>query len=291
MPYRCSYCGNNHCDDHRLPEAHMCAGKHKAAQARLQRELTGDPGVDVKGPSWSQRQTVRGSGWDRDLGRFEGKVTFYLLGLAVAVFILELVVQQSYGLAAFERLFVLDASWPSKPWTLITSVFAHGSFNHILFNGLVLFFFGPLLERRIGSRRFLALVLAGGVLAGLAQVSFYATFLGQDQGVVGISGALMAIMGALTVLGPRLTVLIFFIVPAPLWALTIGYAALDTLGLFAQTGSIAHIAHLAGLALGLIVGFRLRDKGFKFPGQAGHIRPSQQAGFGGGGFGGRRGGW
>ncbi|MDX1611739.1 MAG: rhomboid family intramembrane serine protease [Candidatus Thermoplasmatota archaeon] len=272
MPYRCSYCGNPHCSDHRLPEAHLCPEKNQAAAARLQRTFTGDPGVEVKNKGWGSGQaSAEASGWDAPLGRHEGKTALYTLVLIGAVFVAEILVQASLGTQAFERLFVLDANWPNKPWTLITSVFAHGGFNHILFNGIVLFFFGPILERRIGSRRFLALMLASGVLAGLAQVTFYATFLGHEQGVVGISGALMGIMGTLTVLGPRITVLLFFIIPAPLWALTIGYAVLDTMGLFAAGGGIAHLAHLAGLAVGLVVGFRLRDQGFKFPGRSGHL--------------------
>lgn len=283
MPYRCSYCGNPHCDDHRLPEAHMCPEKHKADAARRQRELTGDPGIEIQNKP-GRGQTVRGSGWDRDLGGVEGNVALYLLGAIVVVFILELIVQQTWGPGAFSALFVLDAAFLSKPWTIITSIFAHGSFNHLLFNGIVLFFFGPLLEKRIGSRRFLALVLASGAIAGLAQVGLTVS-LGERGGVIGISGALMGIMGALTLLGPRLTVLIFFIIPAPLWALTIGYAALDTLGLFYSTGNVAHMAHLAGLAIGLFVGYRLREQGFKFPGQSGHMRPRRQAGFGGGGGG------
>lgn len=270
MPYRCTYCGKPHCGEHRLPEAHLCPEVGKAAAARLHRELTGDPGVEVRGVGGRRAGSP---GLSRSLGRHEGRITFYFLGAIVGVFILEFLVLGSGGIDAFRRWFVLDATWPSKPWTLVSSIFAHdpSGLNHILFNGIALFFFGPLLERRIGSRRFLWLFLSGGALAGLAQVLLYSTILQSEQGVVGASGALMAVLGALTVLGPRLTVLIFFVIPAPLWALTIGYALIDIFGLMAATGGIAHMAHLAGLALGLVVGYRLRDQGFKFPGQAGHV--------------------
>lgn len=283
MPYRCSYCDNVYCEQHRLPESHDCHGAHKAAQAARERRRTGHPGVEVQGGGFTNttQQRSRGRGsvpFGESMGALEGNVTKYLLVGIAAVFVLELVVQ-STAPDLFEMLFVLDASWPTKPWTLLSSVFAHGSFTHILFNGIILFFFGPLLEKRIGSRRFLYLVLAGGILAGLAQVSFYSTFLGEQSGVLGISGALMAIMGALTVLGPRLKVLIFFIVPAPLWLLTIGYAVLDTLGFLSQTGNIAHLAHLTGLVLGLAAGWRLRQAGYAFPGRTGQVQAGMQTRF------------
>lgn len=277
MPYRCSYCDDVHCEQHRLPEAHQCPGRDQAAAAARERRRTGHPGVEIQGGGWTDTSQRRrgGAPAGQGLGRFEGNITTYLLIAISAVFVLELVVQATAP-SLFRRLFVLDSTWPTKPWTLLTSVFAHGGFSHILFNGIVLFFFGPLLEKRIGSRRFLYLVLAGGVLAGLAQITFYSTFLGQESGVLGISGALMAVMGALTVLGPRIKVLIFFIIPAPLWALTIGYAALDTLGFFAQSGGIAHLAHLTGLALGLFVGYRLREQGYAFPGRTGQMQGGMQ---------------
>lgn len=283
MPYRCSYCDNVYCEQHRLPESHDCHGAHKAAQAARQRRRTGHPGVEVQGGSFTTSTQQRSGGqasvpFGGSMGALEGNVTKYLLVAIAAVFALELFVQ-STAPDLFETLFVLDASWPSKPWTLLSSVFAHGSFTHILFNGIILFFFGPLLEKRIGSRRFLYLVLAGGILAGLAQVSFYSTFLNEQSGVLGISGALMAIMGALTVLGPRLKVLIFFIVPAPLWLLTIGYAVLDTFGFLAQTGNIAHLAHLTGLVLGLAAGWRLRQAGYAFPGRTGQVQAGMQTRF------------
>jgi len=240
--------------------------------ARVQRELSGDPGIQVRGYG----RATGGPASTRPLGVHEGRVTFYFLSIMAITYVLEFVVIGASGGDGFRNAFVLDSTWTAKPWTLVTSVFAHDPFNffHILLNGMVLFFFGPLLERRIGSRRFLWLFVTGGALAGLAQVFLYTTFLQSESGVVGASGALFAVLGVLVVLGPRLSVLIFFVVPAPLWALMLFYAGWDILGLMAQTGNIAHVAHLAGLVLGLVVGKRLREQGFKFPGRVGHISGS-----------------
>jgi membrane associated rhomboid family serine protease len=282
MPYHCSYCNSVHCEQHRLPEAHSCPGKSEAEARARERRRSGHPGVDVQGGGWTDSEPsgrgISGSSglWDK----LQGNVTKYLLIAIVAVYFLEFIALTVGGEALFRQLFVLDAGWWTKPWTLVTSVFAHSpaGFGHILFNGVILFFFGPLLEKRIGSKPFLGLVLAGGVLAGLTQVTFYSTFLGQESGVLGISGALMAVMGALTVLGPHIRVLIFFIIPAPLWAMMLGYAALDLLGFLGGGGGIAHLAHLTGLALGLAAGWRWRQEGYAFPKRRTQIQGGMQRG-------------
>jgi membrane associated rhomboid family serine protease len=285
MPYRCSYCDSVHCEQHRLPEAHSCPGKREAEARARERRRSGHPGVEMQGGGWTDTSPTGGRGgfggasglWDR----LQGNVTKYLLFAIVAVFVLEFVAFAIGGEPLFRTLFVLDATWWTKPWTLVTSVFAHSpnGLSHILFNGIILFFFGPLLEKRIGSKRFLGLVLAGGVLAGLTQVTFYSTFLGQESGVLGISGALMAVLGVLTVLGPHIRVLIFFIIPAPLWAMMLGYAALDLLGFIGGAGGIAHLAHLTGLALGLVYGWRLRQEGYAFPKRRTQLQGGMQRGW------------
>lgn len=283
MPYRCSYCDSVHCEQHRLPESHMCPGKDQAAARARERRRSGHPGVEVQGGGFSEPSGGRGGrgfgGASGYFDRLEGQLTKYLLIGIVAVFFAEVLVENMLGTGAFRRLFVLDANWWTKPWTLVTSVFAHGSIGHLLFNGIVLFFFGPILEKRIGTRRFLALVLAGGILAGLTQVTFYSTFLGDARGVLGISGALMAVMGALTVLGPHIRVLIFFIIPAPLWAMMLGYAALDLAGFIGGGGGIAHLAHLTGLVLGLAAGWRWRQQGLAFPKRRTRLQGGMQQGF------------
>jgi membrane associated rhomboid family serine protease len=277
MPYRCSYCDEVHCETHRLPESHHCPKAGQAAASQRERRRTGHPGVNVNYTSKQRERRGQASGGDSWFWRkLNGKVAVTLMGLIVAVYVAEMLVLQAFGQALFERLFVLDANWLTKPWTVLTSIFAHGSFEHLLVNGIILFFFGPLLERKIGSKRFLYLVLAGGILAGLAQITFYSTFLGQEQGVVGISGALMAIMGTLTVLGPRLRVLLFFFIPAPLWIVTIGYALIDAMGFIGGGGGIAHLAHLTGLAIGAIVGYHLREQGFGFSQSRGQVRGGMQ---------------
>jgi len=120
-------------------------------------------------------------------------------------------------------------------------------------------------------------------LAGLAQIGISIGMGATVGGVVGASGALLAIMGVLTVLNPGLRVYLYFFIPMPLWVLTFGFAAYSVLvgaGQVGGGGNVAHWAHLAGLAIGLAYGQYIK----------GDTRAPEQLQFGGrGGGGGGRG--
>jgi hypothetical protein len=125
----------------------------------------------------------------------------------------------------------------------------------LLVNGIVILFFCPALEVRIGRKKFLYLFLGAGILAGVAQL----LVIPSDIVILGASGAILGTLGALTVLAPRLPVLLFFFIPMQLWMVTLGFGALSAiLVLTAPGGSVAHMAHFAGLVVGLIYGYKLR---------------------------------
>lgn len=144
----------------------------------------------------------------------------------------------------------------SEPWRLFTSMFMHSLETpyHLFFNMLALLIFGPLLESKIGPRKFLMLYLTSGLMAGIAAAIFYPATLGA-------SGAIMGMLGTLIILMPNLKLLLFFIIPMPLWVAGIIWAAMDIFGfLFATGDGIANAAHLAGLVTGLAYGI-LQTKG------------------------------
>lgn len=136
-----------------------------------------------------------------------------------------------------------------EPYQLITHMFTHGGFAHILFNMFALWSFGSLLERVWGPKRFLIFYFVCGLTAALAQMFF------TNEAAIGASGAIMGLLGAFAYLFPN-TPLIVFPIPFPIkakWAI-IGFAALDLFGGFYPTGdNIAHFAHLGGLVAGLIL--------------------------------------
>lgn len=179
-------------------------------------------------------------------------VTVILILATSAVFILQLVLG-----SGFTDSFLLDSSRVfSRPWILVTHIFLHGSFSHILYNMYGLLLFGSLLEERIGTRRFFLFYMLAGIFAGFLSSFFYARSLGA-------SGALMAVIGVLIILMPRLRLLFFYIVPTPLWLAGIFYALIDLIGVFFPSG-VGNIAHLAGMGAGLLYGIYLKREKKEF---------------------------
>jgi membrane associated rhomboid family serine protease len=146
-------------------------------------------------------------------------------------------------------------------WTFITSMFMHGGIGHLFVNMVSLMFIGGFVEKLIGYKRFLGLYFASGIFSGIFFV-LIAAILGADLNVfaVGASGAIFGIGGLLAVLTPRLPVLVFFVIPMPMW---IAMAFL-LFGLWALSSGIglpiANTAHLGGLLVGLGYGFYLKNK-------------------------------
>jgi membrane associated rhomboid family serine protease len=283
LPYQCGRCGRTFCSDHRLPENHDCPGLN---------EWDDPEGVFASGgptTGGGSQHTQRGraataTSRGRSLYRryFQGNATYVFLGLMWITFALQFAVSVLFSRTLMRDLFVLTPGNLEYVWTWITSIFAHGGFTHIAVNSIGLYFFGPPVERRLGSKRYAVLVLASGAVAGLAQIGVSIAMREPIAGVVGASGALLAIMGVLTVLNPGLRVYLYFFIPMPLWLLTFGFAALSVLQGFGQVGGgggIAHWAHLAGMAIGLAYGAHIK----------GETRAPEQLQFGGGrGGGGRR---
>lgn len=136
-----------------------------------------------------------------------------------------------------------------EPYQLVTHMFAHGGFTHILFNMFALWSFGTWLERSWGPKKFLIFYLACGLSAGVAHLLI------ENSPAVGASGAIMGLFAAFAYLFPN-SQLVFFPIPFPIkakYAVAI-MAAIDLFGGIAPAGSnIAHFAHLGGLAMGFIL--------------------------------------
>ena len=177
-------------------------------------------------------------------------VALQLVMINIGVFLLQLI-------PGFTEQFLLVSSEVAmRPWTLLTTMFLHGSFSHLLFNMYALFIFGPLVENRIGRNRFLLLYFGAGLIASLAALAY--------PSALGASGAIMGVLGMVIMLFPKMKVLFFFFIPMSMRSAGIIFAALDIFGLFAEASGIAHLAHLGGLAAGLLFGWYLLKKGKKF---------------------------
>jgi membrane associated rhomboid family serine protease len=172
-----------------------------------------------------------------------------LLFLNVVMYVLILVMP---GLG--DALIFVPALLLSRPWTIVTYMFLHAGIGHIFFNMLALFFFGPRLEARLGSLRFLGLYLASGVMGGLL------SFTSPMIGVIGASGAVYGVMFGFAHYWPREVVHIWGVLPVEVRWMVVGLTVLSLVSGFGGAGDgIAHFAHLGGF-LGAWVYLKVLDR-------------------------------
>lgn len=177
-----------------------------------------------------------------------------------------------------DSLFRFASTWglvPTRFWevgglrswvTLVTSMFLHGGWWHLISNMLALYIFGDNIEDRVGHGRYLLFYLISGIAAGGTHLVAYAQ---SPIPTVGASGAIAGVLGAYLVLYPRARVLtlvpIFFFIrlieiPAMIY---LGFWFVSQLfnGLFAlaagdivfQSGGVAWWAHIGGFVFGAAV--------------------------------------
>jgi membrane associated rhomboid family serine protease len=133
--------------------------------------------------------------------------------------------------------------------TIITSGFIHGDFAHLFFNSLALFSFGPGLEQRIGTAKFVALYFLGLVLSSLGSV--YKQRNNPDYAALGASGAILAVVFAFVVYYPKNIIFLYF-VPMPAVVFAFAFAAYSMWASKNRHDNVAHDAHLDGALVGLV---------------------------------------
>jgi membrane associated rhomboid family serine protease len=147
--------------------------------------------------------------------------------------------------------------------TLLTSMFMHGGFGHIIGNMLYLFIFGDNIEDRMGRGRYILFYLLTGVVASLAHVAATVAFNGNPYiPSLGASGAISGVLGGYIVLFPRKRVMVLLFrfltyVPAVV-ALGIYFAyqlilGVGALGSGSQAGGVAYAAHIGGFVAGVLL--------------------------------------
>ena len=152
--------------------------------------------------------------------------------------------------------------------TLLTSMFMHGGWLHILGNMWFLWIFGDNVERRFGALFYAVFYLAAGIVASYAQI------LANPDSVIpnlGASGAIAGVLGAYLAMFPtnRVTIVIFrfvpFVVPAiiaiGMWALLQFVSGFGQIAQTGQGGGVAYLAHVGGFITGFIVGVLFRGRG------------------------------
>src|ERR1700757_1519826 len=192
-------------------------------------------------------------------------VTAGIIVVNVVVFVLELMRGETFVMqwSAVPAQIVSGHHWI----TILTAMFMHGSWSHIIGNMIFLWAFSPEIEDAMGPGRYLIFYLLGGLVAMLAQV------LADPHSTVpnlGASGAIAAVMGAFLVTYPRdqiRTLLFIFVfvkitfIPACLligfWFLTQLVQAGEVARV--QTGGVAYLAHVGGFIFGAATARLFKD--------------------------------
>ncbi|MEZ4987680.1 MAG: rhomboid family intramembrane serine protease [Saprospiraceae bacterium] len=190
---------------------------------------------------------------------------FILLNVMVFVY------QANLGIPGFEVFVNTYGNTPAQTLqgqhlsTLLTSLFVHGSWMHLIGNMLFLWIFADNIEATIGNFRFLFFYLAGGLAAHAGHIGFN---LYSDIPTVGASGAISAVMGAYLVMFPtsriKMLVLVFLVrIPAFIFLVfwivqqvSLGHESLSQMD--ASGGGVAWWAHVGGFVFGVLAGLYYR---------------------------------
>jgi membrane associated rhomboid family serine protease len=201
-------------------------------------------------------------------------VTIGLIALNAVTFLGELQLSGGPELQLLMQTFGIVPAYFTWP-TLVTSMFLHEGWIHLLGNMLYLWIFGDNVEDRLGHFGYLIFYLGCGAAAALGQVA-----VSPDSTIpmIGASGAIAGVMGAYFVLFPQsrvLTVvfLVFFMdmfeIPAifflGIWFVKELFNGVGSLGAQAMSGGVAFWAHIVGFAVGALVGMIWRIRAVSRP--------------------------
>lgn len=160
-----------------------------------------------------------------------------LLVANTVVFFLTLVVGPPF---VYDWFAFQPARIVTRPWGALTYMFIHAGFWHLFFNMLVLFFFGPPLEQRWGSREFIKFY----VICGLGGVAL--SFLFLPNAVVGASAAIYGVMLAFAMAWPNAPIYIWGVFPVKAKWMVAFLFAVSFIGAMGPSDGLAHFAHLGG---------------------------------------------
>ena len=199
-------------------------------------------------------------------------VTYTMVGACVLVFILQFMSELSNP--SIEKSIVYNFGMipaqvlhGQRLWTLITSMFLHGGFLHIIGNMLFLWIFGDNVEDAFGHWGYLGLYVLSGIFGSVLHALLAA---GSQVPTIGASGAISGVLGAYLILYPRARVLtlvpIFFfirIIHLPAFLLLGFWILLQVLyGCASAPGTtgVAYFAHIGGFGVGVVLALLIRNR-------------------------------
>jgi len=192
----------------------------------------------------------------------QGSMTVKLIFINIAVFVLISFLEVLGRIAGWNAYSFIDflfacptniGNFVKQPWGLITSIFAHYSFWHLVFNLLMLYGASLIFERFFSSKRLLYTYLLGGIFGCLMEMFAHLFLFNSYPALIGASGSVMAILVAIGFYQPHLRVSIWglFTVRIVWVALILILINLYNAGIGTANGT-AYFAHLGGAFLGLV---------------------------------------
>ncbi len=176
--------------------------------------------------------------------------TLWLIAANILVFLLNSLAPNTRVPLAMVPALILGAN---AYWEFVTYMFVHANITHILFNMLGLFFFGPQVERRMGSSEFLLFYFISGIGAGVASFVIYVLSGAYTVVLLGASGAIFAVLLAYATFFPDSMIYVFGLIPIRAPLLVVIYAAIELFSqIFSFNAGVAHLTHLAGFAFGYL---------------------------------------
>lgn len=188
----------------------------------------------------------------------------WLIIVNIVVYLLDFsgVDKDGHGRMTLWGGYVTDYFLGGQVWRPVTCQFLHSSPLHLLGNMLMVFIFGPIVERFLGTKKFIAYYL----LSGIAGPLFYSILFPHEHGLmVGASAGIFGILVALIIIAPDMRVMLLF-PPIPMKMRTLGIAAL-LVAAFSVLTTGDNYGGEAGHLGGALMGFVL----MKFPGLLGFV--------------------
>ncbi len=175
-----------------------------------------------------------------------------ILTICVVMFFLMILGGQAFATFLVEYFaFIPDPITTfTQPWRLVTYMFLHGGFLHIIFNMLWLWWMGRPVEEQLGPKNFLVLFFGAGIGGALINTALSGVF-GAGP-TIGASGAVLGIMVTFAVMFPRMPIMLIFLPPIEARFIVAGLVLIDLL-LIGQADNIARIVHLGGALTGYVL--------------------------------------
>ncbi len=188
-------------------------------------------------------------------------VFIFLILVKAILFIVYKTAEEPYS-DTFLSFFKISSGWwhnVTHPWVLITNMFSHEDFWHILWNMLIFYAFGRIVGDLIGDRHILPLYLYGGLIGGIAFFISYVYLNRYESFALGASASVTATVVAAGILAPNYLMRLILLGNVELKYIVLVFLVIDMAAIGNDSNTGGHFAHLGGAFMGYLYVRRLQD--------------------------------